>query len=880
MQQLDVNTGLTPTAKSVEEWLNEVNYAPDPSYIPSDFALEFLAFIKLVNGAEGEENKSPVIHCKILDSFVDENPYVANMCSRGMAKTTLTEYLFLYLGVYGHIPGFGDVPLAMYVSDSIDNGVKNMRKNLEHRWANSEFLQTYVPKIKFTDTRWEFINIEGKHFVVKGYGAKALSLDTELFTPYGKTTIRECQVGDEIFGADGKLTRITKKSEIFHKPMYRIQLEDGRCLKVSEDHLNPVVLKENLHNKAKYSDYVLSTLDLLEQPLLFSRKRKRKGKPDYISNERTMFVRNVEPMVYPEVELPIDPYTLGVILGDGRIRKDCGSVELTCHFEELHHYHTHIPYAFGSLYKDPRSNAVTQSIRGLGKTLVKLGLNVRGELKFIPESYFYSSIEQRLALVQGLMDTDGTCSANGRTTFTSSSHQLCDDLACIIRSLGGTAFISKHSHAEAWCVEIWSEFPLFRLPRKALNNKPRTRLVAVESITPIEQEPSQCIAVDNEERQFIADCYFRTHNTGVRGAKEMGQRPYLAVLDDLISDEDARSATVITSVEDTIYKAIDYALHPQRHKIIWSGTPFNARDPLYKAVESGAWKVNVFPVCEEFPCTREEFRGAWEDRFDYGYVKAKYEKALLQGKIDTFNQELMLRIMSDDDRLIQDNDIRWFSRDTVIRNLHNFNVYITTDFAVSEKTSADYSIVGVWAYSAEGSWYLIDGICVRQTLDKSLDDLFRLAQMYKPIGVGIEVTGQQGGFIPFIKNMMIERNIFFPLTSEGNNNNPGIRPSTNKFTRFSTVVPLFKAGKIYFPEEMKDTALIKEAINELTLASHGGFKSKHDDFIDIVSMLSLMKAWKPSNDVPLVYNEESKIWEVDYDNQLDAGLDSYSNYIV
>ena len=178
--------------------------------------------------------------------------------------------------------------------------------------------------------------------------------------------------------------------------------------------------------------------------------------------------------------------------------------------------------------------------------------------------------------------------------------------------------------------------------------------------------------------------------TGVRGAKEMGKRPQLAVLDDLISDEDARSATVIAAIEDTVYKAVTYALHPTKNLIIWSGTPFNAKDPLYKAVESGAWAVNVFPVCEQFPCDKAEFRGSWPDRFTYAYVKEQYDSAVKLGKVDTFNQELMLRIMSEEDRLIQDGDIAWYRIDAVLRNKNRFNFYITTDFATSEKQKSDY----------------------------------------------------------------------------------------------------------------------------------------------------------------------------------------------
>ena len=523
----------------VEDYLNNINYSVDFHYVPSDFALEFVTFIKLVNGNQGEEHKTPVVHYKMLDTLTKRGERVVNLCHRGIAKTTLMgEYLFLYIATYGEVPGFGKVDLALYVSDSIENGVKNMRKNLEYRWENSDFLKMYVPETRFTDIRWEFKNADGKLFIVKGYGAK----------------------------------------------------------------------------------------------------------------------------------------------------------------------------------------------------------------------------------------------------------------------------------------------------------------------------------------------------TGVRGAKELGTRPQLAVLDDLISDEDARSATVISAVEDTVYKAVDYALHPTKNLIIWSGTPFNAKDPLYKAVESGAWGVNVFPVCEQFPCTKEDFKGSWEDRFTYEYVKGKYDKAVLSGKIETFNQELMLRIMSDEDRMIQDSDIGWYKLDNVVKNKGRFNFYITTDFATSVKQSADFSVISVWAYNNVGDWLWVDGVCKRQLMDANINDLFRLAQMYKPQSVGIEVTGQQGGFIQWIQSEMMTRNIYFPLASEGNDTKPGIRPNTNKMVRFNTVVPLFKARKMFFPIERKPEGPMQECVNELSLASASGFRSKHDDFIDTISMLGSLITWKPSEEAPMKESPDSHgMWDIDMDTD---PIDRMGSYIV
>lgn len=513
--------------RSVDGWLDSVDYSVDPTYVPSQFALEFVTFIKLVNGGEGEENVTPVLHLKMLDNIDDITPEyndkgelavfprLANMVFRGAAKTTLMgEYLFLYIGMYGGLPNFGRIELALYVSDSMENGVKNMRKNLEFRYDNSEFLKKYMPPkspdcpngTEFTDMRWKFRNLDGNIFIVKGYGAK----------------------------------------------------------------------------------------------------------------------------------------------------------------------------------------------------------------------------------------------------------------------------------------------------------------------------------------------------TGVRGSKEMGKRPRLAVLDDLLSDDDARSPTVIAAVEDTIYKAVDHALHPVRNMIIWSGTPFNAKDPLYKAVESGAWRVNVYPVCNQFPCAEADFVGAWPDRFTYSFVKKKYETALKVGKVDTFNQELMLRIMSDEDRLIQDGEIGWYKIKNVLDFKSNFNFYITTDFATSEKQAADFSVISVWAYNYNGDWYWVDGICQRQDMSANLHDLFRLVSKWRPMGVGVEVSGQQSGFIPWIQDQMIQKNIYFNLTSDGNSHKPGIRPNTNKMQRFNTVIPLFKLHKIFFPIEYQTGSIMMEMANEIGLASASGFRSKKDDFIDTISMLSVMKPIAPT----------------------------------
>jgi phage terminase large subunit-like protein len=125
---------------------------------------------------------------------------------------------------------------------------------------------------------------------------------------------------------------------------------------------------------------------------------------------------------------------------------------------------------------------------------------------------------------------------------------------------------------------------------------------------------------------------------------------------------------------------------------------------------------------------------------------------------------------------------------------------------------------------------------------------------------------------------MIDRNIWFNLASNGNTGKPGIRPNTNKMVRFNIVVPLFKANQIFFPIEMKNEPIMQEMLNELTLASPSGFKSKRDDFVDTISMLGSLTTWRPS-EVSEIVQDTNNIWDMVEDNSHDTYVLSDS-YIV
>jgi len=532
----------SPTKKpTLDDWLDKVDYGflASPAYLPSEFSLQFASFVKLVNSDSPEPHQTPAIHLSMLDKLDGSNSYIANLCFRGAAKTTLfAEYLILYLGVFGSLPRFGDVAGIIYVSDSMDNGAKSARKNIEYRYHRSPFLQEWIPKYKFRD----------------GY----------------------------------------------------IELE-----------------------------------------------------------------------------------------------------------------------------------------------------NKTGHL------------------------------------------------------LGVRLFGSK---------------------------------------------------------------------TGLRGTKIFGKRPTLAILDDLVDDEDAKSKASMQLIKDTVYKGVNHALDPTRRKVIFNGTPFSKEDILVEAVESGAWAVNVYPVCEKFPCAKEDFKGAWPDRFSYDYISSQYKLAEATGKLSAFYQELMLRLSDGSERLIQEHEVHWYSKTELLAQRQLVNFYITTDFATSTKETADFSVISVWGYK-EGKWYWVDGVCKRQTMDVSLDTLFSLVQAYQPQSVGIETSGQQGAFISWIGREMENRNVWFNLASSGSQSNVGIRPTADKLSRFNLVVPLFKAGKIFFPQEMKNQQIMQEFVEEIRLVTFDGIKGK-DDCLDTISMLTHMKPWSVSvpTDEPNKKRKHDSLYAEDaFDDvqHFTSGLESY-----
>lgn len=346
-------------------------------------------------------------------------------------------------------------------------------------------------------------------------------------------------------------------------------------------------------------------------------------------------------------------------------------------------------------------------------------------------------------------------------------------------------------------------------------------------------------------------------STNIRGVRYKGSRPDIIILDDITTNDAISSETIQNTINDNFYKSIIPALHPTRYKIFFIGTPISERDIIHQLSNNSQWTVHRFPICEKFPCSKEEFEGNWTDRFPYEAVRDKYKMYSEAGKTQDFFQEYMLEITDLTTLLVDESDIRWYDPMIVNKNKSGYNFYISTDFAVSTKRSADFSTIGVWAVNNNNDWMLVDGQCKRQTMQENIDDLFKYVQKWRPISVGIESSGQQGGFFSIIQEMMMRRNVWFTFAKKPGSKELGIRPTNDKVQRFVTgVQPKFKQGKVWLPKPELIRmapgllALVEELVAELsrfTLA--GGVKSlKHDDAIDLLNQLSEMELFAPADE--------------------------------
>lgn len=337
---------------------------------------------------------------------------------------------------------------------------------------------------------------------------KGLALDTPIATPTGWTTMGNVQVGDTVFDMHGQQTPVIATSEVKNLDCYRITFACGEQIVCDAEHRWLATIGINGPRRRRQHGW-----DVHGVAELYAAKQA--GKP--------IVVPVAGALDLDDADLPIDPWVLGYWLGNGK--KSAASV--TCHVDHQDQVVAGIAsagYQVGSIRKDARSKAVAIGIRGgITKRLANAGLLGH---KHIPDIYLRASYRQRLALLRGLVDSDGTLGNDrGRAIFYSTEPHLVQSAAELARSLGETVNVGSvethgygkdvTSHQVGWQPSV---APV-TVAAKLKNYRPR-QVASYRTIKSIERTltvPTRCIAVDSPTHTFLAgESMIPTHNTVLR----------------------------------------------------------------------------------------------------------------------------------------------------------------------------------------------------------------------------------------------------------------------------------------------------------------------------------------------------------------------------
>ena len=327
---------------------------------------------------------------------------------------------------------------------------------------------------------------------------------SKILTPNGFIEMKDVRVGMDICGTNGSIQKILGIFNKGEKEIYEVEFSNKRIVECCEDHLwtvtntsKTVVRSQTKQTQELQIDYVIY--------------KENRGKQHRYFTPRTVvdFSNN-------EAEMPLDPYLVGVLLGDGSL-SGTGSIEMSLGLKKEHIIDklelpegfsltkTYVSSKNSFRVKIKGQNAENKTIHDVVDSIGLLGTS--SSTKYIPKAYLYSSIQTRTKLLQGLIDTDGYVHHKGSIEFSSVSEQLANDFVDLCRSLGKTVNITKRDRKEGGS---YSMTPIYRV---TVSTGPKygdkiERITATGKKTVV-----QCIKVSNPDNLYITDNYIATHNT-------------------------------------------------------------------------------------------------------------------------------------------------------------------------------------------------------------------------------------------------------------------------------------------------------------------------------------------------------------------------------
>ncbi|MEB8337666.1 helicase-related protein [Streptomyces endophyticus] len=353
---------------------------------------------------------------------------------------------------------------------------------------------------------------------------KAQPLDSLVLTPEGYTRMGDVAVGDEVVVPGGEIAVVDGVFPQGERDAWRLILSDDSVVECDDEHL--WIVGTSCAWFRGQAPKVLTTREI----------RTDLHKADGSSK---WYIPAITPVdLGGGAEPSLDPYLFGVLTGDGSFRHNLrissiddeilsavrAAVAPGCEVVPVPGNNCDYTLRMLTPRGGTRRNPLIRALRSMGLW------GVTSHDKFLPDEFKNTAIKNRLAVLQGLMDTDGTVDAQGLSvSFCSASRRLADDVAWLARSLGGTARVLAKKEAFNVSIALPDAYPPFRLTRKAQRMKARPKYNTfrrgIRAVEHVGRKPVQCISVAHPSHAYVTDHFTVTHNTMV------ALRAMLAVVD-------------------------------------------------------------------------------------------------------------------------------------------------------------------------------------------------------------------------------------------------------------------------------------------------------------------------------------------------------------
>lgn len=375
-------------------------------------------------------------------------------------------------------------------------------------------------------------------------GGKVLPNDTDIVTPFGYRKNGDLEIGDILIDPyTGGFEHVIQIFEHPNHDFYQITFDDGSTVECGLEHLWKVRETGHSHKTRKINgtgieaDWRIWDFSMIKKWLDEQAEGKHfdRGRKKYLVIPVTEPVKFTRSTFGMKNRAPFDPYIIGALIGDGCMTYNKGAITLTSIDKEIVEQFLNAGFDMSHFSKDNRSKSVDYRLQKeqIEPYLERLGLmGCRSEEKFIPSCYKWGTVSERWAIVQGLMDTDGTTDKAGNSCyFNTSSEKLANDMRFVLESLGANVAITRKKKGYKKdgqyipCLDTYELYikikdprMLFRLSRKKDRCQPFNGGVSevcrrIVSYRHVGKKDGRCITVDSPNALYMAKDFVVTHNT-------------------------------------------------------------------------------------------------------------------------------------------------------------------------------------------------------------------------------------------------------------------------------------------------------------------------------------------------------------------------------